>query len=47
VFSAIGESGDTKLLVCADGDPVGTITLREPNDVWGCAEIGYMIDLQE
>jgi RimJ/RimL family protein N-acetyltransferase len=43
-IESIGESGDTKLLVCVDGDAVGSVTLREPNEVWGVAEIGYMVD---
>jgi RimJ/RimL family protein N-acetyltransferase len=43
-IESIGESGDTQLLVCVDGDAVGSVTLREPNEHWGVAEIGYMID---
>lgn len=43
-IESIGESGDTKLLICVDGEAVGSITLREPNEVWGVAEIGYMLD---
>jgi RimJ/RimL family protein N-acetyltransferase len=43
-IESIGESDDTHLLVCVDGDAVGSVTLREPNEVWGVAEIGYMVD---
>lgn len=42
-----GESDDTNLLVCTDGDPVGSVTLKSPNDVWGTAEIGYMVAPEE
>lgn len=31
------------LLVCADGEPVGTIGLNQLNETWGLAELGYMI----
>jgi len=31
------------LLVCVDGDPVGTVGYTDINDLWGTAEIGYMI----
>ena len=31
------------VLVCADGDPVGTAGYNDINDQWGTAEIGYMI----
>lgn len=36
-----------RLLVCVDGEPVGTIGLKEPNEVWGTVEIGYMIDPEQ
>lgn len=35
------------LLVCVDGDPVGTVGYNDVNDVWGTAEIGYMITPSE
>jgi RimJ/RimL family protein N-acetyltransferase len=31
------------LLVCVDGDPVGTVGYNDRNDAWGTAEIGYVI----
>ncbi|WP_394740822.1 GNAT family N-acetyltransferase [Natronococcus roseus] len=31
-------------LIAADGSPVGSIGLHEPNEIWGTIEIGYMID---
>ena len=31
------------LLVCVDGEPVGTIGLSDVMDTWGCAEIGYWL----
>ncbi|MFC7132158.1 MULTISPECIES: GNAT family N-acetyltransferase [Salinibaculum] len=31
------------LLVCVDGEPVGTVGYNDVNDVWDTAEIGYMI----
>ena len=27
-----------------DGVPVGSVGMKEPNEVWGCAEIGYYVD---
>ena len=40
---SIGEDDATKLLVCRDGEPVGTISLEPVNEVWGVGELGYMI----
>ncbi|WP_229112898.1 GNAT family N-acetyltransferase [Halapricum desulfuricans] len=37
-----GDSVD--LLVCADGERVGTMGLNRFNETWGVAELGYMID---
>lgn len=37
------DDDNVRLLVCADGDPVGTVALKPPNEVWGTVEIGYMI----
>lgn len=42
-IESLGERDATTLLVCADGDPVGTVTMKAPNETWGTAEIGYMI----
>lgn len=30
-------------LVCVDAEPVGTVGLKPPNEVWGTAEVGYLI----
>ncbi|WP_255198314.1 GNAT family N-acetyltransferase [Halorarius litoreus] len=38
------DDDNVRLLVCVDGDLVGTIGLKPPNEVWGTVEIGYMID---
>jgi ribosomal-protein-alanine N-acetyltransferase len=32
------------LVICADGDPVGTIGVNEVVQRWGKAELGYMIE---
>ncbi|WP_136686864.1 GNAT family N-acetyltransferase [Halorhabdus amylolytica] len=37
------DDDDIHLLICADGDPVGTIGLNRVNDVWGIAELGYYV----
>lgn len=42
-IEALGEDEGVTLLVCVDGDPVGSIGFDSPNEVWGTAEIGYMI----
>ncbi len=44
---SLGEDEGVQLLVCVDGDPVGTIGLEPPNQVWGTAEAGYMITPDE
>ena len=41
---SLGDDDGASLLVCVEGDPVGTIGLKPPNEVWGTAEVGYMID---
>ncbi|QSG15236.1 GNAT family N-acetyltransferase [Halapricum desulfuricans] len=38
------DSDSVDLLVCADGERVGTIGLSGFNETWGVAELGYMID---
>lgn len=38
-----GDTDDAHFLVCVEGDPVGEIGLKPPNEVWGTAEVGYMI----
>lgn len=38
-----GDDDGADLLVCVDGEPVGSVGLKPPNEVWGTAEIGYMI----
>ncbi|UTF53742.1 GNAT family N-acetyltransferase [Natronosalvus rutilus] len=42
-IESIGEDDAVKLLICVDGEAVGIVTLEPPNDVWGCAEIAYMV----
>jgi len=39
----IADSDDVHLLICADGDPVGTIGLNQINSAWGTAELGYYV----
>jgi RimJ/RimL family protein N-acetyltransferase len=45
-IEAATEDG-ANVLVCVDGDPVGIVGYNDVNDVWGTAEIGYMIDPAE
>jgi RimJ/RimL family protein N-acetyltransferase len=40
---SLGDDGGVHLLVCIDGDPIGIISLKPPNEVWGTVEVGYMI----
>jgi len=42
-IESLTEDDDIHLLICADGDPVGTIGLNGVNDVWGIAELGYYV----
>ena len=42
-IESLGDGDGTHLLVCADGDPVGTVGFQPPDEVWGAAEVGYMI----
>lgn len=42
-IESLGEREGTHLSVCIDGNPVGSISLKPPNEVDGVAEIGYMI----
>jgi RimJ/RimL family protein N-acetyltransferase len=42
-IESLGDDGGVKLLVCADGDPVGTISMQAPDEVWGVAELGYLL----
>ena len=41
--NSIGEDDSVQLLICVDDRPVGNITLFPPNEIWGVAEIAYMI----
>lgn len=41
--NSLGDNEGAHLLICIDGDPVGSISLKPPNEVWGTAEVGYMI----
>lgn len=42
-FESIGEDDGVGLLVCVDGEAVGSIGLHDVNHVWGRAEAGYWI----
>ena len=42
-IESISDDDDIHLLICADGDPVGTIGLNRIHDVWGTAELGYYV----
>lgn len=46
-IESIEERDDTTLLVCTDGDPVGTVTLKAPKEVWGTGEVSCMIAPEE
>jgi RimJ/RimL family protein N-acetyltransferase len=46
-IESTGEHEDTTLLVCTEGKPAGTVTLKPPNEAWGTAEVGYMIAPEE
>lgn len=39
-----GDNGETHLLICTDGEPVGTIGLADVEPNWGIAELGYFVD---
>jgi RimJ/RimL family protein N-acetyltransferase len=39
---ASSDNGDVTLLICVDGDPVGTVGLHV-NETWGTGELGYMV----
>lgn len=41
---SLAERDGVNLLACVDGDPVGSVGMKEPNVVWGNAEIGYYVD---
>jgi RimJ/RimL family protein N-acetyltransferase len=40
--SLSADDGDVNLLVCVDGDPVGTVGLHV-DETWGTGELGYMV----
>lgn len=42
-IESLDDNEGVHLLVCVDGDPVGSISLKPPNEVWGVVEVGYMI----
>lgn len=37
------DDGRVDLLACVEGVPVGSVTMKPPNDAWGVAEIGYFV----
>lgn len=41
------DDGRVDLLACVGGDPVGSVTMKPPNEAWGVAEIGYFVDPDE
>lgn len=43
-IESLGESDSINLLVCVDGTPVGSVDLKPPNQDWGVAEVGVMVD---
>ncbi|WP_248903593.1 GNAT family N-acetyltransferase [Halocatena marina] len=40
---SLGDDDSVHLLICADGERVGCISLKPPNEIWGVVEVGYMI----
>ena len=42
-ITSVGEDGGVALAICVGEDPVGTVGLDAPNEVWGVAEIGYLL----
>ncbi|UPM43065.1 GNAT family N-acetyltransferase [Halocatena salina] len=42
-IESLGERAGTHLSMCVDGTPVGSISLKPPNEVDGVVEIGYMV----
>ncbi|XVH31301.1 GNAT family N-acetyltransferase [Haloferacaceae archaeon DSL9] len=42
-IESASDSDGTRFLVCDDDEPVGSIALNPPNEVWGTVEIAYMI----
>jgi RimJ/RimL family protein N-acetyltransferase len=42
-IESLGDREGAHFVVAVDGEPVGTIGYQDPNEVWGVAEIGYMI----
>jgi len=43
LVESIGDRDGFHWTICADGDPVGTVGLHRPNEVWGTTEIGYSV----
>lgn len=39
----VGDHDGVHLLICADGEPVGTMGLNQIRETWGLAELGYMV----
>jgi RimJ/RimL family protein N-acetyltransferase len=42
-----GEDTEAHFLICADGDPVGTVGLSGISHHWGTGEVGYYVDPDE
>lgn len=43
-IESLGETDSINLLICVDETPVGSADLKPPNQDWGVAEVGVMVD---
>ncbi|WP_435063204.1 GNAT family N-acetyltransferase [Halobaculum sp. EA56] len=43
-IDAMGDTDEAHFLVCVDAEPVGIVGVNAPNETWGTAELGYMLD---
>lgn len=43
-YETLADDGETHLLICDDGDPVGIVGLSGIDPSWGVAELGYFVD---
>lgn len=43
-FESITDDGDVHLLICVDGEAVGSIGCHVESEVWDLAEVGYSLD---
>jgi RimJ/RimL family protein N-acetyltransferase len=42
--NGVNADGETHLLICADGDPIGIVGLSGIDPDWGVVELGYYVD---